>query len=42
MTKNTNNYLLEKPIDVRESNEVAYINLFRAAVPELFSNDDTR
>ena len=42
MTKNTNNYLLEKLIDVRESDEVVYINLFRVVVPELFSDDDAR
>src|SRR6266536_3299351 len=42
MTKNTNNHLLEKPIDVRESDEVIYINLFRAVMPELFLDDDTR
>src|SRR6266536_843770 len=41
-TKNTNNHLLKKLIDVRESNKVVYINLFRAAVPELFLNDNTR
>src|SRR6266498_4490767 len=41
-TKNTNNYLLKKPIDVRKSDKIAYINLFRAAVPELFPNDNTR
>ena len=41
-TKNTNNYLLEKLIDVRESDKVAYINLFRVVVPELFLDDDTR
>jgi len=37
-----NNYLLEKSIDVRESNKIVYINLFRAAISELFLNDDTR
>jgi len=40
--KNTNNHLLEKLIDVRESDKIAYINLFRVAVPELFLDDDTR
>jgi len=42
MMKNTNNHLSEKPIDVRELDEIAYINLFRAAVPEFFLNDNTR
>jgi len=42
MIKNTNNHLLEKPIDVRESDEITYINLFRVVVPELFPNDNTR
>ncbi len=42
MMKNTNNYLLEKPIDVREFDKVVYINLLRAAVPELFLDDNTR
>ena len=42
MTKNTNNYLLEKSINVRESDKIAYINLFRAVVPELFPDDDAR
>jgi len=42
MTKNTNNYLLEKLIDVRESDEVVYINLLRAAVPEFFLDNNTR
>jgi len=42
MTKNTNNHLLEKSIDVREPNKIVYINLLRAAVPELFPNDNTR
>ncbi len=41
-TKNTNNHLSEKPIDVREPDEVAYINLFRVVVPELFPDDDAR
>ncbi len=40
--RNTNNYLIEKPISVRESDEVAYINLLRAVVPELFPDDNTR
>ncbi len=40
--KNTNNYLSEKPIDVRESNKIIYINLLRAAVSELFLNHNTR
>ncbi len=40
--KNTNNHLLEKLIDVRELNKIAYINLFRAAVSELFPDDNTR
>ena len=42
MMRNINNYLLEKPINVREFNEVAYINLFRVMVPELFLDDNTR
>src|SRR6266536_2887952 len=41
-TKNTNNYLSEKSIDVREFDKIAYINLFRAAVSELFLDDDMR
>ncbi len=40
--KNANNYLLKKPIDVREPNKIIYINLFRVAVPELFPNNNTR
>ncbi len=40
--KNTNNHLLEKLIDVRESDKIVYINLFRAVIPELFLDDDTR
>jgi len=42
ITKNTNNHLSKKPINVREPNKVAYINLFRAVIPELFSDDNTR
>jgi len=41
-TKNRNNHLLEKLIDVRESDKVVYINLFRVVVPEFFLDDDTR
>ena len=42
MTRNTNNHLLEKPISVREFDKIAYISLFRAVMPELFLNDNTR
>jgi len=37
-----NNHLSEKSIDVRKPDKVAYVNLFRAAVPELFPDDDAR
>ncbi len=35
-------FLFFSQIDVREPDEIIYINLFRAAVPEFFLDDDTR
>ncbi len=37
-----NNHLLEKPIDVRKFDKMAYINLFRVAMSEFFLDDNTR
>ncbi len=42
MTKNTNNYLLKKSIDVREPDKIVYVNLFRVVMSEFFPDDDTR
>src|SRR6266536_4757821 len=42
MTRNTNNYLSEKPISVREFDKIVYISLLRVVMPELFSDNNIR